>query len=193
MKETITIVSGLPRSGTSMMMRILERCGLEIVTDQVRKADIDNPNGYYEYEQVKQIKEDASWIPGTRGKAFKMVSMLLYYLPPDENYRIIFMRRSLDEILASERKMLERLGKEFSLEQENELADLFSKHLESITDWLAKRPNMRVLTMDYNVLIHSPEKELKELIQFLDSSISVDDLRQIIDPSLYRQRKSDRK
>src|SRR5262249_61192257 len=89
----IIIVSGLPRSGTSLMMQMLDQGGLEVVTDNIRTADTDNPRGYYEFERVKKIKEDTSWLPATRGKVFKMISQLLYDLPPTERYRVIFMER----------------------------------------------------------------------------------------------------
>src|SRR5438132_4951320 len=108
MHSEITIVSGLPRSGTSLMMQMLDNGGIEVVTDNIRTADTDNPRGYYEYEQVKKIKEEKSWLPQTRGKAFKMVSQLLYELPANEGYRIIFMQRDLDEMLLSQEKMLKR-------------------------------------------------------------------------------------
>src|SRR5438876_12209503 len=111
MTAEIIIVSGLPRSGTSLMMQMLDSGGVEVVTDHVRAADTDNPRGYHEFEKVKRIKQDASWLPLTRGKALKMVSQLLYDLPPGENYRIIFMERDLDEVLRSQEKMLERLNR----------------------------------------------------------------------------------
>src|SRR5215475_8067096 len=100
-KNEIVVVSGLPRSGTSLMMQMLDKGGLEVVTDKIRAADTDNPRGYYEYEQVKKIKQDKSWLPATRGKAFKMVSQLLYDLPPTEKYRVIFMERDFEEMLDS--------------------------------------------------------------------------------------------
>ena len=109
MDNEIIIVSGLPRSGTSLMMQMLDNGGVPVVTDHIRTADTDNPRGYYEFEQVKKIKEDVSWLPETRGKAFKMVSQLLYELPASERYRIIFMERDLDEMLLSQEKMLARL------------------------------------------------------------------------------------
>ena len=108
MDAEIIIVSGLPRSGTSLMMQMLASGGLKTVTDNVRTADTDNPRGYYELEKVKKIKDDASWLPETRGKAFKMVSQLLFDLPPNERYRIIFMERDLDEMLVSQEAMLQR-------------------------------------------------------------------------------------
>ena len=103
----IVVASGLPRSGTSLLMQMLDAGGLEVVSDHVRAADIDNPRGYYELERVKQIQKDDSWLPAMRGKAFKMVSQLLYHLPPTEGYRVIFMRRNLEEVIASQEKMLQ--------------------------------------------------------------------------------------
>src|SRR5580692_4579151 len=99
MHSDIIIVSGLPRSGTSVMMQMLDHGGVEVVTDHVRTADTDNPKGYYELEKVKKVKADATWLPATRGKAFKMVSQLLYDLPPGEKYCILFMERNLEEVL----------------------------------------------------------------------------------------------
>ena len=111
MDSEIIIVSGLPRCGTSLMMQMLVQGGFEAVTDHIRAADTDNPRGYYELEKVKKLKEDASWLPETRGKVVKMVSQLLFDLPAGERYRVIFMQRDLDEMLASQEKMLERLNR----------------------------------------------------------------------------------
>ena len=108
--EFMAIVSGLPRSGTSMMMQMLEAGGMEVLTDGIRQANEDNPRGYYEFERVKQIKEDPGWLEEAQGKVVKMVSMLLFDLPAGYRYRIVFMRREMREILTSQRVMLERLG-----------------------------------------------------------------------------------
>ena len=107
----IIVVSGLPRSGTSLMMQMLDQAGIEVVTDNIRQADRDNPRGYYEFERVKKMKEDASWLPQLRGKAVKMISQLLYDLPESKQYRILFMERDFDEMLLSQEKMLARLGR----------------------------------------------------------------------------------
>src|SRR5215468_814347 len=143
MGSEIIIVSGLPRSGTSLMMQMLDGGGVEVVTDHVRTADTDNPRGYYEYERVKKIKQDASWLPATRGKSFKMVSQLLYDLPPSETYRIIFMERDLDETLLSQEKMLQRLGQ--SVRPREAMKRAFTMHLERLHEWLNRQPNMTVL------------------------------------------------
>ncbi len=94
-----------------MMMRMLEAGGMEAVSDDIRKADIDNPNGYYEFERVKKIKEDSSWLPDTVGRVFKMVSMLLFELPASFQYKVVFMERDLDEMMASQDRMLARWGR----------------------------------------------------------------------------------
>src|SRR2546428_1479705 len=109
-QQFITIVSGLPRSGTSMMMRMLDAGGLPVLVDNIRKADDDNPYGYYEFEPVKRLSSDSSWLREARGKAFKMVYALLYELPKDYDYRVIVMQRKMDEIIASQRAMLCRQG-----------------------------------------------------------------------------------
>ena len=137
MDSEIIIVSGLPRSGTSLMMQMLEKGGMEIITDQIRSADTDNPRGYYEYEKVKQIKKDASWLPQTRGKAFKMVSQLLYHLPPGQTYRILFLERDLEEVLLSQEKMLQRLG--CTPAPREAIRAAYSVHLERLHTWLQGR------------------------------------------------------
>ena len=106
----VTVVSGLPRSGTSMMMKMLDQAGLELVTDRLRQADEDNPKGYFEYEPVKQLARsaDRTWLDDARGKGVKIISTLLRELPAHYNYKVVFMRRDLSEILASQAKMLAR-------------------------------------------------------------------------------------
>ena len=101
MDDVITIVSGLPRSGTSLMMQMLEAGGMPVLTDGIRDADEDNPRGYYELEAVKRTKDDPAWLHGAPGKVVKMIYLLLYDLPTTYNYRIIFMRRPLSEVVAS--------------------------------------------------------------------------------------------
>src|SRR5262245_48410061 len=137
MGPEIIVVSGLPRSGTSLMMQMLDSGGVEVVTDHVRTADTDNPRGYYEFEQVKKVKQDASWLPATRGKAFKMVSQLLYDLPASERYRVIFMERDLDEMLASQEKMLTRLGR--TAAPREEMKRSFTLHLRRLYEWLGRQ------------------------------------------------------
>jgi hypothetical protein len=187
MNPEIIIVSGLPRSGTSLMMQMLDSGGVAVVTDHVRTADTDNPRGYYEFEQVKKVKQDASWLPGTRGKAFKMVSQLLYDLPPNEQYRVIFMERDFDEMLASQEKMLERLGRPAA--PRDEIKRFFTMHLNRLGKWLDQQPHMKVLRICYNDLVQKPEEQARRVHEFLDGQVDVAKMAGAVDPSLYRNRK----
>jgi hypothetical protein len=189
MDAEIIIVSGLPRSGTSLMMQMLASGGLETVTDNIRAADTDNPRGYYELEKVKKIKDDASWLPGTRGKAFKMVSQLLFDLPPSERYRIIFMERDLDEMLISQEVMLQRRNHEPA--PRDEIKRAFMKHLERLRDWLVEQPNMDVLYVRYADLIDRPEEQAGRVSEFLRGKADAKAMAAAVDPALYRNRKAD--
>jgi len=190
MSEFVTIVSGLPRCGTSMMMKMLEAGGMELLVDNIRKPDEDNPKGYYELEIVKKIREDASWLEGSHDKVFKMVCMLLYDLPADKKYRVIFMRREIDEMLASQRKMLERNGKSVENYDNGEMKRLYSKLLLDIEKWLSEQKNMEVLYVNYNDTISSPEETARRANRFLGNSLDVGEMLKVVDKSLYRQRKT---
>ncbi|MBI4793282.1 MAG: sulfotransferase domain-containing protein [Deltaproteobacteria bacterium] len=186
MENVITIVSGLPRSGTSLMMKMLEAGGMSVVMDGVREADVDNPKGYYEYEPAKTIKQDKSWLPGTRGKVFKMVSMLLVELPPDFRYKVIFMRRNIDEVLASQRKMLQRLNKRVA--DEDKMRELYAKHLTQIDSWLAGQGNVESMTVLFNNLFQNPQTEIEQITEFLGGRLDAGKMREVIDVTLYRNR-----
>jgi hypothetical protein len=185
--EEIIIVSGLPRSGTSLMMQMLESGGVEVMTDNRRAADTDNPRGYYEFEKVKKIKQDASWLPGTRGKAFKMVSQLLYDLPPSESYRIIFMERDADEMLLSQEKMLRRLNRPAAPREK--IIQAYTLHLERLHEWLRQQRHIEILHVRYNDLVEGPEKEAERVRGFLGRRVNVENMAKAVDPSLYRNRK----
>jgi Sulfotransferase domain len=188
MRSDITIVSGLPRSGTSLMMQMLDQGGMAVVTDNIRRADTDNPRGYYEFEQVKKIKTDVSWLAAMRGKAFKMVSQLLYELPPTEKYRVIFMERDLHEVLDSQEKMLARLNKPAAPRTTIERS--FIEHLRRLHQWLAKQPNIDVLYVSYNELLDAPEQQAVRVSTFLEGAPDVKKMAMTVDPSLYRNRKT---
>jgi len=190
MEKEIIIVSGLPRSGTSMMMNMLKAGGIPVLTDEIRQADEDNPYGYYELEDVKKIKEDISWLPRATGKAVKMVSALLYDLPGEYRYKIIFMKRPLREILQSQRKMLERMGKK-DIPPDEEIEPLYIKHLKEITEWLDGQPNMDVLYMKYNDLVKNPAEGASRIREFLNRPVSIEKMVSVVDPSLYRNRSED--
>lgn len=187
MTQEIIIVSGLPRSGTSLLMQMLESGGVEVVTDGVRSADADNPKGYYEFEKVKTIRRDASWLPATRGKAFKMVSQLLYDLPPSETYRIVFMERDLEETLLSQEKMLTRLGR--AAAPREEMRRTYALHLERLHGWLALQGNMAVLRVGYNHLVEGPRDQAQRISAFVGGR-DVERMAKAVDLSLYRNRKT---
>lgn len=182
----IIIVSGLPRSGTSLMMQMLHRGGLPVVIDEIRTADTDNPRGYFEFERVKQTKVDPSWIPAARGKVVKMVSSLLYDLPSTEQYRIVFMERELDEVLESQEKMLRRLNRPAA--PADSMRKSFNIHLERLGRWLPQQRHMQILGVSYNRVLSDAETEVRRVAEFLDGRPSTEQMLQAIDPALYRNR-----
>lgn len=186
MSAEIIIVSGLPRSGTSLMMQMLARGGFGILTDGVRAADEDNPRGYYELEKVKAIEHDSSWLPEARGKAFKMVSQLLYALPDTERYRIVFMQRDLDELLASQAAMLKRLGR--PAPANDDLSGPYRRHLAHLQAWLSEQAHMRVLPVNYNALIAQPRRLAEQVRDFLGTDADTERMASAVDPALYRNR-----
>lgn len=185
----VVIVSGLPRSGTSMMMKVLEAGGLPVLIDGLRAADPDNPEGYYELERVKELdKGDTAWIAEAQGKAVKVISALLEYLPPDYQYRVIFMHRNIDEVLNSQRKMLERRGEDVNAVNDAEMAELFAKHVAKVKSWLRAQPNFSVLDIDYNVMLQKPDDYIHTINQFIDDSLDEEAMTKMVNPSLYRNR-----
>ena len=189
MEQSVIIVSGLPRSGTSMMMRMLEAGGMPVLVDNLRPADEDNPNGYYEFERVKKVREDASWLEDARGKAVKMVYRLLYDLPDEDSYRVIFMTRKLDEVIASQNTMLQRNGKGSDDLTGEQLADIYSKQLLEARTWLDSSPNFEVLYVDYGNVLNETQRVADELNQFFQGELSTTAMVGVPNPSLYRQRR----
>jgi len=186
--EFLTIVSGLPRSGTSMMMRMLESGGVPVLTDYVRTPDDDNPNGYYEFEAVKQTKEDGAWLEGSAGKAVKMVYRLLYDLPTDRTYRVLFMRRKLEEVLASQRVMLERHGVADNV-SEAQMTALFRAEIDAFYKWVGAKSHIELIDVDYNGMQQHPRAEAERVNKFLGGMLDVDAMVEVVDQSLYRNRK----
>jgi hypothetical protein len=186
--EFLTIVSGLPRSGTSMMMRMLQCGGLPVLTDEVRTPDDDNPNGYYEFEAVKQTKSDPSWLEGSEGKAVKMIYRLLYDLPSTRSYRVLFMRRHLDEILASQRVMLQRHGMADGVSEE-QMSKLFRAEIDSFYQWVKRQAHVEMIDVDYNRMLQNPRPETERVNSFLGNILDVDMMASVVDGSLYRNRK----
>ena len=183
----IVVVSGLPRSGTSMMMQILAAGGLELITDHQRPADMDNPAGYFELERVKHIEKDASWLPGARGKAFKMVSLLLLNLPPAFQYKIVFMHRNLDEILASQFKMLARRGAPLG-PSDARMAQLFTRHLAELDDWLQAQNFLKVLPVRYTDVLRDPRAKSAHIRDFLGIPLDIDRMASAVDSSMHHNK-----
>ena len=189
--NVIVVVSGLPRSGTSMMMKMLEAGGLPPVTDNLRTADDDNPKGYYEFERVKQMpKGDFSWLPEARGKVVKVIAALLPYLPNTYTYRVIFMQRAMPEVLASQRQMLVRRGEDPDKIPDEVMANLFQKHLKQVDTWMSGQSNVQRLDVNYNEMLKNPAPFIAQVNQFLGGQLDVPQMAQVVDPSLHRQRKA---
>lgn len=190
--KPITIVSGLPRSGTSMMMKMLEAGGLSPLTDNLRTADDDNPKGYYEFERVKKLKEgDVAWLPEAEGKSVKVIAALLPHLPPTHNYRIIFMRRAMPEILASQRQMLANRGEDPNKFSDEEMATLFEKHLAHIYGWMNSQSNVERIDVNYNELLEKPAAFAALINRFLGNRLNEAKMTQVVDLRLHRQHAPD--
>lgn len=185
----VVVVSGLPRSGTSMAMKMLEAGGLPLVTDQERAADVDNPKGYFEDERVKNLAEaeDTAWVAAARGKGIKVVSWLLPYLPRDLNYRLLFMRRNLHEVIASQAKMLERRGESSETEDER-MIELYRSHLRRVSALLRHAPHFRWIDLQYTAVLERPREEAERIRRFLGRDLDVDRMAAVVDESLYRNR-----
>ncbi len=189
-RDVITVVSGLPRSGTSMMMSMLDAGGLPSLTDNLRTADEDNPKGYYEFEQVKQIEHEWTWLVDARGKAVKIISELLMRLPADAPYRfkVIFMQRHMAEILASQRQMLIRRGEPADAVSDAQLTLLFTKHLKRFGVWVERQPNVEILYVSYNAMLENPREYAEQVNRFLGGGLDVEKMIAAVDKALYRQR-----
>ena len=187
-EEAVTIVAGLPRSGTSMMMQMLAAGGMPILADDVRQPDEDNPRGYYEFERVKELAVDSSWLEEAKGKAVKMVYRLLYDLPHNYSYRVIFMKRELNEIIASREVMLERHGKANDRLQQARMAEIYRRQREDVMSWLRDQPNFSVLYVDYGDVLRDPSRVVSKISGFLGGRLDAEAMLRVPDSALYRQR-----
>ena len=187
--EPIVIVSGLPRSGTSMMMKMLEAGGLTVMTDAIREADVDNPKGYYEYERVKNLEKetDKSYVREARGKVLKVISFLLKDLPDDNFYRVVFMRRHLDEVIASQNKMLDRRGED-AIEDRETMAEAYRNHLAAVKILVRKRPNLEMFEFRYDEAVKNPQQAARAVNAFLGGRLDERAMAAVIDGELYRNR-----
>lgn len=187
-RDYIVIVSGLPRSGTSMVMSMLGAGGIETLVDHVRKADEDNPGGYYEFEPVKKTREDASWLNGAVGKVVKMVYRLLYDLPGEYQYRVIFTQRDLKEVLASQNIMLARSGRTDTAIPDEKIEALFKAELKKCEQWILEQPNFSVLYINHRDIINRSPAQAQKVSDFLGGGLDVEAMVAVVDPDLYRNR-----
>jgi hypothetical protein len=175
-----------------MMMKMLEAGGLPPLIDNIRAADDDNPRGYYEFERVKRLKDgDTAWLADARGKAVKVIAALLPYLPTTYAYRVIFMRRAMPEVLASQRQMLIHRGEDPEKFSDEELAQLFEKHLRKVYAWLDAQLNVQRIDVDYNEMMRRPQPHIARLNEFLGNTLDVARMAQVVDSRLHRQRAQD--
>jgi hypothetical protein len=186
----IVVVSGLPRSGTSMMMRMLEAGGLPILSDGERSADVDNPKGYFELERIKNLEKetDKSYLREGRGKAVKAISFLIKDLPDDNDYRVIFMRRDLDEVLASQDKMIARLDQGDTSAEDEAMKEAYRNDIVRTRLHCRNRPNFELVEVQYKATVEDPTATARSLNAFLGGHLDEGAMREAVDASLYRNR-----
>ena len=185
----ITIVSGLPRSGTSLMMQMLVAGGMAPLSDGDRKADDDNPRGYLEWERVKTLPNDPGCIAEAEGKVVKVISRLLFALPEGHEYRVIFIQRPMAEVLASQDQMLRRRGTHKQGADSAAMAAAFEKHLREVEKWLDGKSYVKSLQVEYHEVLRNPLGVAERLKEFLGIRLSADSMAQQVDASLYRNRR----
>ena len=162
---------------------------MEVLIDHIRTADEDNPKGYYEFERVKQIKQDKDWLEEAKGKAVKMVGALLKHLPRSYDYNILFMRRQIEEVLASQSKMLVRRGEATDTISDERLAALFRKHVAQIEAWIEEQPNIKVFYVDHRQVRDAPVEQAQRVNHFRGGQLAEEAMATVVDPELYRQRR----
>jgi len=171
-----------------MMMKMLNAGGVDTLTDGIRGADEDNINGYYELEKIKKLKDDTSFLADAVGKSVKIVSALLKYLPSKYQYKIIFMRRDLDQVLASQKQMLIRRGEPTDRIGDGKMKEIYLKHLRHIEGWLKEQGNIKVIYLNYKDFFIEPKKHVEKINKFLGNSLDTDKIYSVIDQTLYRKR-----
>lgn len=182
MSLSLVVVSGLPRSGTSLMMGALAAGGLPVVSDGKREADRHNPRGYFEDRRVLKLAQDARWLQNCGGKALKILSHQLPYLPPELPAKVLFMRRPINQIMASQSAMLGETG------HDPALANLFGRDLVKTLEWLGTQPNLATLEVSYPLVLAQPREEFTRVVEFLGESLNLDAMTASVDPSLHRQK-----
>lgn len=183
-EEQIVVVSGLPRSGTSLMMQMLDKGGMEILTDNKREADKSNPRGYYEYEPVMALHKDNSWLDKSKDKAVKIVAPLLRHLDFQYRYKIIFMKRDLDEVVKSQQIMIGKNPDTFPVK----LYNSYVEQLKTIEKWKEKEPGVEFIYVDYKEVLNNPEQMIEKVEAFIAKPLNKEEMVKCIDKSLYRNK-----
>jgi len=188
--QPIVVVSGLPRSGTSMAMKMLAAGGMPILTDGIRTADESNPKGYYEFEAVKDLHKqgDTRWLLDARGKAVKIVSLLLTWLPETHDYKVIFMQRDLREVIASETTMLLKRGQSPERPTEQQTVAVYQQHLDKVHRFLSNRRCFTTMTVNYRDALERSHEAAKRIRHFVGQPLDIEEMARAADPSLYRNR-----
>jgi len=187
--ESVTIVTGVPRSGTSLVMQMLAAGGHPVASDGVRRADPNNPRGYFELEAARRLARDASWLPGIAGRAVKLVHTLVPSLPPDLHFRVLMVRRRLDEVLASQRVMLARWGPAPDDAEDARLLPVLEAQLARLERWLGAREDFAWLRIDYGALVAEPGPVAARMNAFLGGGLDEGAMAACVDPALHRQRR----
>jgi hypothetical protein len=187
----MTIVSGLPRSGTSLMMQMLQAGGMAVLADGHRAADENNPRGYFELEAVKHTRSDLVWLAQAGGRAVKVIHLLLLQLPPGSQYRVVFMLRDLMEVVASQRAMLKQQGRPGAALADETLASVFEKQIAGVRNWLSEQPNFRVLCVNYRDVLGDPRASAERVAAFLGGDLNSETMAAVVEPGLYRQRRAE--
>lgn len=186
-ENSVIIVSGPPRSGTSLLMQMLAAGGVPVVTDAQRRADASNLRGYFEDERAKRLAEDAAWVSMHPGEAIKVVSPLLPFLPGDCRYRVLFLHRDLDEVVASQRAMLRRDNAEDDASDARMKAHLRA-HLQETWNWLCANPSSRELLVFHRELVQDPAAVAARVAGFLGLALDLEAMAAVVDPALWRER-----
>lgn len=186
--QPIIVVSGLPRSGTSMAMQMLQAGGIGVLTDHARAADTDNPRGYLEFERVKRLRTDRGWLDEAAGRAVKVIHLLLMELPDDRPYRVIFMHRPMVEVIRSQAVMLDRSGRAGASIPPERLAQVFESQLAQVRAWLSARPCFEVLDLQHGEVVARPLAQAERMRDFLGMPMDVQAMAAAVDPSLHRNR-----
>ncbi len=184
----ITVVSGLPRSGTSLMMQMLKNGGMELLTDSIREADDNNSRGYFEYENVKSLQKDNKWIEEAEGKAIKIIAQLLPYVPPEYDYSVIYMVRPSDEIIKSQQKMLHNLHQNTESVDPALLEKTYTKQVNRVQQWMERHPRIKTLHVFYPEVLHHPLEQAKAVRQFLNVDLDVEKMASAVDQSMWHQK-----